>query len=105
MKTGIYCLENYWGNSIKDKTSVQPILELLEKANICRHIYHRCATRTELEYMLSRWKLKAYKETYSILYFAFHGSEEGIQIGNEIYSLTDIGDILENACEGRGKNE
>jgi hypothetical protein len=30
-KKGIYCLENLWSSSVRDKMSVQPILELLEK--------------------------------------------------------------------------
>lgn len=45
MSKGIYCLESMWNPSVKSKLTVRPILELLEKAEVCNHLYHKCAIR------------------------------------------------------------
>jgi hypothetical protein len=102
MKKGIYCLEGLWDYNLKDKSTVQPILELLEKSDICKHMYHSCATKDELEFFLKKWKQKIINKRFPILYLAFHGSRGNILIThNKSYSLTELGNILEGACDGK----
>jgi len=102
MKKGIYCLENMWSPSVKDKLTVQPILELLEKADICPHIYHKCATKEELIFMIKKWRLQAVQRKFPILYFAFHGSSESISLGNnEELTMSELGELLEDNCSGK----
>ena len=101
MKKGIYCLENLWSPSVKDQMTVQPILELLEKANICEHIHHKCATREELIFMLNKWKLQSLQNKFPILYFAFHGSSESIIINKDSFTLNELGTLLESSCSGK----
>ena len=103
MKKGIYCLESMWTNSVKDKTSVKPILELMERAEVCEHLYHKCATRVEIEFMLKKWRLQSVQNKYPILYFAFHGQAGALQLNekNEVLTLAELGDILENSCQGK----
>lgn len=102
MKKGIYCLENMWTSSVKNKLSVFPILELLENANICEHLYHRCATREELIFMLHKWKSKSIQKKYPILYFAFHGEKAGITLNNkDVLTIDELGNLLEDSCHGK----
>jgi hypothetical protein len=102
MKKGIYCLEGLWDYNLKDKSTVQPILELLEKSDICKHMYHSCATKDELEFFLRKWKQKTINRKFPILYLAFHGSRGNILIThNKSYSLKELGNILEGSCAGK----
>ena len=103
MKKGIYCLENMWTPSVKDRDSVQPILELMHKANVCEHLYHRCATREELVFMINKWKAKTVQNKYPIFYFAFHGVKNALQLTgkNQIFTLDELGDLLEDHCYGK----
>jgi hypothetical protein len=103
MKKGIYCLESMWNPSVKSKLTVRPILELLEKAEICNHLYHKCATREELEFMLAKWKSVSIQNQFPILYFAYHGVEGGLQLNrkHETISLQELGDLLEDSCHGK----
>ncbi|MCW3104581.1 MAG: hypothetical protein JWO09_3021 [Bacteroidetes bacterium] len=102
MKKGIYCLEGLWDYNLRDKSTVQPILELLEKSDICNHMYHSCATKDELEFFLKKWKQKKINTKFPILYLAFHGSKGNILIThNKPYSLKELGTMLEGSCDGK----
>jgi hypothetical protein len=102
VEKGIYCIEGLWEhNNIKDKSSVFPILDLLEKNSVCQNIYHDCATTEELEFFLNKWVPKAISDKYPILYLAFHGLENCILIGKQSYSLDQLGNFLENKCSGK----
>jgi hypothetical protein len=100
-KNGIFCLETRWTASVANKNSVKPILELIEKQTGCRHIYHNCATRIELEFMLKKWKTKKVQDNYPILYFAFHGKKGTIKLNsdNKGMTLEELAEILEGSCE------
>ncbi|MFC5271940.1 DUF6642 family protein [Adhaeribacter terreus] len=100
MKKGIFCLEGLWEQNLRRKSSVHPILELLERNGVCSNIYKDSATHEEFEYYLDRWKLKSIGEKYPILYFAFHGSKGCINITDSCdYTLEMLGDFLEGTCE------
>jgi len=102
-KKNIYCLEGLWDhNNIQDKSSILPILDLLEKRKECSFIFHDCATVAELEFFLEKWKNKTVNEKYPILYLAFHGSEASIHLSHKVnYSLEQLGDFLEDCCTGK----
>lgn len=102
MKKGIYCLEGLWSSSVQDKSSVQPVLQLIENLDICKNVYHSCATRDELYFFLNKYKVKATQSKYPILYFAFHGSKEHILLaGKQSVSLDELGELLEDSCKGK----
>ena len=83
-KKGIYCIEGLWDHTnIKDKSTVLPILNLLENRGYCNFIHHSCATREELVFFLNKWKQKSVSIKYPILYLAFHGQEEGIFLNSK----------------------
>jgi hypothetical protein len=103
MKKGVYCVENMWSPSVKDKSSVKPILELMEKAGVCEHLYHKCATQEELEFMLKKWKTKTVQSKFPILYFAYHGTDGALQLKerNKVLTLDQLGVILADSCYGK----
>jgi hypothetical protein len=102
-KKGIYCIEGLWEpHDIRDKSTVLPILDLLERREYCNHIYQDCATATEFEFFLNKWKKKTVNEKFPILYLAFHGEKGCIFLNNkDTYSLEQLSDFLENKCLGK----
>jgi hypothetical protein len=103
MKKGIYCIEGLWDHgNIQDQSTVLPILDLLEKRGYCNYIYHDCATKSELEYFLEKWKNKKIQEKYPILYLAFHGDPGFIFLTHEDkYSLAELADYLNGKSIGK----
>jgi len=97
---GIFCLEGLWNADLRKRSSVQPILELLEKNSSIPYIYADCATVPEFEFYLKKWQQKKYSD-YPILYLAFHGSENGIWISDEFLTLEEISGMLQAKCENR----
>lgn len=100
MKRGVFCIEGFWDYNLKNKSSILPVLDLLEKNGCGEYIYHRCGTRGELEFMIREWLKKKYIRRYPILYLASHGNEDGISLfHNDLVSIEDISDIIEGKCE------
>jgi hypothetical protein len=55
-----------------------------------------------MEFFLKKWKQKTINKKFPILYLAFHGIKGSILIThNKPYSLTELGNILEDSCEGK----
>lgn len=102
-KKGIYCIEGLWDHgNIQDQSTVLPILDLLEKRGYCNYIYHDCATKSELEYFLEKWKHKTVNKKYPILYLAFHGDPGYIFLTHEDkYSLAELANYLGDKCTGK----
>lgn len=74
---GIYCIETVWYGP-DDRTSVRPVLQLLEDVYGAPYIHRDAATRDELFHYLTKWKeLDLDEHFYPILYLGFHGSEDG----------------------------
>ena len=66
-KKGIYCIEGLWEeHDIQDKSSVLPILDLLEKRGECDYIYHDSATKDELELNGERIDLSVIQDRMSV---------------------------------------
>ncbi len=97
---GIFCLEGFWYGDHRDKTSVYPVLELINRINGVPLLHHRCCTIEEFEFSLKRWKTKTFHNKYKILYLAFHGEKGLIKIGNESVNLNELAEMLEDKCEG-----
>ncbi|MBX2907234.1 MAG: hypothetical protein KF744_14410 [Taibaiella sp.] len=102
MKKGIFCLEGLWSSSVKDRSTIQPILELMDKRGICDHIHHSCATKEELVYFLNRFKSKSVQNKFPILYFGFHGEKECICLAGKVkFSLSELGETLKDSAKGK----
>ncbi len=96
----IFCLEGLWDSNLKEQSSIEPAMELLAKVYPLKFIHKDCATTQELEYYLSKWTQKKYKD-YPILYLAFHGSENAIHLSNGSYTMDQISEILSGKCKNR----
>ena len=72
---GVYCIETVWYGD-DDRTSVRPVLQLLEDLYGAPYIHRDAATKDELFHYLTKWQALDPKD-YPILYLGFHGSEDG----------------------------
>ena len=103
-KKGIFCLEgDWWG--VRDKTSVEPMLRLLETMGNYRvpYFHHDVGTREEFRFYLKKWTGRQF-DNYPILYLAFHGEPGGIAVGegrNNTLTLDHLAERLEGVCKGR----
>ncbi|MEO8853200.1 MAG: DUF6642 family protein [Ginsengibacter sp.] len=95
---GVFCLEGFWYGDHRDLISVTPVLELVSKHSHMPFIHHRCNTKSEFEYSISRWKIKSFCSKYPILYLGFHGEPGFIRVGKDVVTLDDLADMLGNSC-------
>ena len=97
----MFCLEGEWETDLRGRTSVTPVLELLEKANVpsIPFIRRGIGTVTEFEYYLRRWSLKRYTP-YPILYLGFHGDPGLLYVGHGREGKVSL-DWLEERLEGK----
>lgn len=104
---GVFCLEGDWWNDLRKPSTVEPILELLAKADgvQIRYVHLNVSNRTSFEEYLAKWTQKRFTD-YPILYLAFHGNQGEIRVGDSrrpsnTVTLRDLGEILEGRCNGR----
>lgn len=97
---GVFCLEGFWYGDHRDKTSVYPVLELINRIEGLPYIYHRCGTEGEFNFSIERWKTKSFHAKYPILYLAFHGEKGLIKVGKRNITLDELAEILGTKCEG-----
>ena len=90
----IYCLEGNWRTNPRCKQSVRPMLDILRNAAGIKYIYRKCNTREEVFEYLRQYTFVRYRN-YTILYIAFHGRPNKIQIGRDLVTLREITDVLE----------
>ena len=83
-KKGIFCLEtdSWWG--VADRTTMEPMLKVLESAAVWKvpYIHRDVATREEFEHYLRQWRQKKLSTDYPVLYLGFHGAREKLSVGD-----------------------
>ena len=101
MTKGIFCLEGNWFGR-GDRTTVEPVLHLLEKMRYFEvpYLHYDVATRKEFKFRLKEWQKKPFK-THPILYLGFHGAENKICLARDDVLLDDIEGWLGGSCENR----
>ncbi|MBP6302840.1 MAG: hypothetical protein KBB37_03150 [Bacteroidia bacterium] len=97
---GVFCIEGFWYGDHRDKTSVYPVLELINRIEGLPYIHHRSGTVEEFTFSIERWKTKAFHSKYPILYLAFHGDKGLIKVGKTNITLESLAKILGTKCEG-----
>lgn len=88
----IFCLEGDWNDDLRLKGSIKPTLDFIEMNTGINVIYRHCATEDNFNHYLTEYtssKYNKYKK-YNILYLAFHGFPNQIQIGGTLIELEDI---------------
>lgn len=96
----IYCLEGNWNKNPRSHQSVKPMLELLRTVSGVKYIYHKCNTQEDFFYRLQQFTKGTYKN-YAVLYLAFHGRTNRIEVENQYITLKEIA----NALEGKLANK
>jgi len=97
---GIFCIEGLWDPDLRVSSSVEPLLDLLNLNALISYIHMDAATHAEFEFYVKKWMQKRY-DGYPILYIASHGSQSGIQVGKDAYSVGALGDLLAGKCANR----
>ena len=97
---GIFCIEGLWDPDLRVSSSVEPLLDLLNLNALISYIHMDAATHEEFEFYVKKWTQKRY-DGYPILYIASHGSESGIKVGKDAYSVGALADLLAGKCANR----
>jgi len=97
---GIFCIEGLWDPDLRVSSSVEPLLDLLNLNALISYIHMDAATHEEFEFYVKKWMQKRY-DGYPLLYIASHGSESGIKVGDEAYSIEALADLLAGKCANR----
>jgi len=90
----IYCLEGNWDKDPKIHQSVKPMLELLRTFANINYVYYKCDTKEEFFKRLQQFTKGTYKN-YPVLYFAFHGKPNRIEVEKGLITLKEIATALE----------
>ncbi|MFT4169803.1 MAG: hypothetical protein QM653_11865 [Dysgonomonas sp.] len=90
----IYCLEGNWNKNPRSHQSIKPILDLLRTVSGVKYIYYKCNTQKDFFYRLQQFTKGTYKN-YSVLYLAFHGRTNRIEVENQYITLKKIAMALE----------
>lgn len=92
-----------WEDSkgLSDQTSVFPTLELLERMGTVSEFVHRHAVgTTEFENYLA-WRQSDRKvRNYGTVYLAFHGTRQGLQVGDRSVSLDLLAELIGELPDG-----
>lgn len=102
---GVFCLEGDWEPDLRIRTSVLPVLDLLEKANepSIPFIRRAIGTVSGFEHYLQKWTQKKYA-SFPILYLGFHGDPGVLYVGDkktEPVSLDWLEERLAGKCRKR----
>ena len=103
-KKGIFCLEGEW-RGVKDTTSVEPVLHLLQTMGGYKvpYVHHDVGTREEFDFYVKKWRGRSFA-SHPILYLGFHGERGCILVGegrSNRPELMELADQLEGCCKGR----
>lgn len=97
---GIFCLEGEWDSDLRKRTSVLPVLELLERLGAIKTIHRKVATTDEVEHYLNLWGQARYDD-YLVLYLAAHGDKGWLSWSSRNdTSLDDLAEILGETASG-----
>jgi hypothetical protein len=103
---GIFCLEvGDWFGNLRNKLSVEPLLEFLHLSAGAPYIHRNVMTQSELFLYLRKW-VQTQHSRYPILYLAFHGEPGAIYVTREsgrktLLDVADMLDILRGKCRRR----
>jgi hypothetical protein len=89
-----------WSSRLTDRSSVLPVLDLLERQGVIDFIYRDAGTVGELEHYLDKWLQKQY-DRFGIGYLAFHGEPGALKVGRSRVSLEDLAETIDGRGAGR----
>lgn len=100
----VFCIEeSVWDDpkGLTDRTSVLPTLETLERMRTVSEFVHRHAVSHDEFKRYLVWRTDtARTRTYGTVYLAFHGTSEGLRVGNKDVSLEELAELLGKLPDG-----
>jgi hypothetical protein len=96
----IFCIEGDWDKNPTKKISIKSSLDFLEQNSTIKTSHHKCSTKEEFYKRINQFLTKR-NEKFSIFYFAFHGSCNGILIGKEFIDLNELGEQFERKLHNK----
>jgi hypothetical protein len=96
---GVFCLEAEWESDLRRKSTIKPLLDVLEGQRLIDFIYKDVGTREEVEHYSKIWTQKRY-EKYRLLYVASHGDPGVIKVGRNNIEIEEIGEWLDGRAKG-----
>ncbi|MGB3707047.1 DUF6642 family protein [Gordonia sp. (in: high G+C Gram-positive bacteria)] len=101
---GVLCLEGEWADSLRDRRSVLPVLDLLAHTETAQYVHRRTATSHEFFHQLNKWLENGFKNDLSrfhTIFIATHGHTGHFQFDDdESISLSELGAVI----DGRASN-
>ncbi len=100
---GVFCVEGLWWSDLRRRSSVQPMLTLLEAQERIPFVHRQCATPEELAFNLGQLSQRRYTR-FSIVYLAFHGRPGAIVPSwrrDALVTIEELGEMLAGRCRGR----
>lgn len=102
---GVFCLETAsWEPGIRDRSSMEHVLRLLETVYRVPYLHFDVGTREEFDFYLKKWAGAQFGDTHPVLYLGFHGDPGGLWLGERrenCVSLDEIAERLSGRCKGR----
>lgn len=92
----VLCLEtSSWRDKFSDQISVLPALELLHRTGTIDEFVHRHALVAEEFDSYLGWRMMDRRvRTYGTIYLAFHGSRDGLWVGERAIPLAQLSETL-----------
>ncbi len=102
--TSIFCLEGDWDDAVRNRESVLPVLELLERLGEAQFHHRDVTTARELEHHVA--KLRRFSRArFPVVYLACHAAEQDgeltIELGGSTLSLHEVAPLLTGKLTGR----
>ena len=98
--TGVFCIEGAWEPSLRDRSSVLPLFELLETQGEASYVRRDAMTKEELQSCVKKWPQRQY-DPFPVLFLAFHGEPRMVRLGKDTLHLDELGELLEGQCRNR----
>ena len=106
-KKHIFCLETDQWYGQKNRSSVEPMLQVVERHQDVSYQHRDVATSGEFEFFLSKYLNPGY-QNYPILYLGFHGwkgddeSDSYVTLGDGTnVTLKELENLIAGKCRGR----
>ncbi len=100
LKKDIFSLEGDWNSDLTKKGGIKHILDFMSMNFGIDVIHRHCITEESLNYYLREYVQPKYKN-FSILYLAFHGLPNQLQVGETMVELEDISQTCKDALRGK----
>lgn len=94
-----------WDPGVKDRSSVEHVLRLLETTQGYKvpYLHFDVATKEEFDFLIKKW-IGSNLNTHPILYLGFHGEPGDIWFGERQENrldLNQLAELLDGSCKGR----